>query len=53
MTAIAESVERHHRAIIVALLSLIVLFLVACALNDLIPLCHYVFGCDHAFHDAA
>jgi hypothetical protein len=52
MTTIAESIEKFHKPIIVSLLSLIVLFLVACALNDLIPICHYVFGCDHAFHSA-
>lgn len=49
----ATAVERRHRAIIVALLSLIVLFLVACALNVLIPICHYVFGCDHGFRASA
>jgi hypothetical protein len=53
MTTIAESVEKHHKAIIASLLSLIALFLVACALNDLIPICHYVFGCDHGFHSGA
>jgi len=50
MTTIAESVEKYHKPIIVSLLSLIVLFLVACAFNDVIPICHYVFGCDHSFH---
>ncbi|UCH72629.1 MAG: hypothetical protein JSU82_09535 [Rhodospirillales bacterium] len=50
MAPIAESVERHHRSIIYALLSLIALFIVACALDDLIPICHFIFGCDHGFH---
>jgi hypothetical protein len=50
MTTIAESIEKFHKTIIVSLLSLIVLFLVACAFNDVIPICHYVFGCDHIYH---
>jgi hypothetical protein len=50
MTTITESVERHHKPIIISLLSLIVLFLVACAFNDVIPICHYIFGCDHSYH---
>jgi hypothetical protein len=50
MTTIAESVENNHRAIILSLLSLIVVFLVACTFHDVMPICHYVFGCDHSFH---
>lgn len=53
MTGFNESILRHHRVIIGAQLSLIVLFLVACAFNDLIPICHYVFGCDHDLHGTA
>jgi hypothetical protein len=50
MTTIDESVERHYKAIILSLVSLIVAILVSCAFNDVIPICHYVFGCDHSFH---
>ena len=50
MSEFANSVEKHHQAIILALLSVIVFFAVACLLNDVLPICHYVFGCDHAFH---
>ena len=50
MTALANSVERHHRFIIVSLMTLIIVFLVSCAFNGLLPICHYVFGCDHGFH---
>jgi hypothetical protein len=50
MTTIAHSVEKHHRPIIYALISLIVLFLVSCTFNDALPICHYIFGCDHSFH---
>jgi len=50
MTALANSVERHHRPIILLLMALIAVFLVSCAFNGLLPICHYVFGCDHGFH---
>jgi hypothetical protein len=26
------------------------LFLTACLFHDVIPICHYLFGCDHAMH---
>jgi hypothetical protein len=50
MVTFAETVETHHKAIILSLLSLIAVFLVACSLHDVLPICHYVFGCDHGFH---
>jgi hypothetical protein len=27
-----------------------VLFLLACTFNGVLPICHYIFGCDHMFH---
>jgi len=42
--------EQHHRLIIGTLTSVIVLFLTACTFHDTLPICHYVFGCDHAMH---
>jgi len=50
MTALATSVEKHHRLIILSLMSAIVIFLTACTFHDVLPICHYVFGCDHGFH---
>ena len=50
MAALANSLERHHRLIILSLMTLIVVFVVSCAFNGLLPICHYVFGCDHGFH---
>jgi hypothetical protein len=50
MTTVTEAVETHHRTIILFLLSLIAVFLAACSLHDVLPICHYVFGCDHSFH---
>ncbi len=51
MTTLTKSVETNHRTIILFLLSLIAVFLVACSLHDVFPICHYVFGCDHGFHN--
>jgi hypothetical protein len=50
--------ETHHRGIIFSLAFVVVFFVVvffaaACTLHDVIPICHYVFGCDHQLHMAA
>ena len=29
---------------------IVVFFAAACTLHDVIPICHYVFGCDHQLH---
>ena len=50
MSAFNDSIEQHHRPIIATLGGLILLFLVACLLHDAIPICHYIFGCDHRLH---
>jgi len=50
MNTINESIEKHHRAIIFPLLFVIVFFAASCTLHDIIPICHYVFGCDHGLH---
>ena len=50
MAALSATVERHHRAIIAVLVLMIALFLLACTFHDVIPVCHYLFGCDHALH---
>ena len=50
MTAIAASIERQHRPIIAGLVFVILFFLTACTFHDVIPVCHYLFGCDHAVH---
>jgi hypothetical protein len=50
MTSLAQSVERHHQLIILSLGAIIAFFLASCAFNDVLPICHYVFGCDHGFH---
>lgn len=50
MTAMTAALERHHRVIIAGLALIILFFLVACLLHDVIPICHFLFGCDHAMH---
>lgn len=50
MTHISASIEKHHQKIIGGLVLVIAFFLVACTFHDVIPVCHYLFGCDHAMH---
>ena len=50
MNAIYAVMEKNHRVIIFALAGVIVLFLVACTFHDVLPICHYLFGCDHMMH---
>ena len=50
MSAIAATVEKYHRLIILALVGVILLFLVACTFHDVLPICHYLFRCDHLMH---
>ncbi len=50
MTRISASIQKHHQLIIGGLVAVILFFLVACTLHDVIPVCHYLFGCDHAMH---
>ena len=42
--------ETHHRGIIFSLSFVVVFFAAACTLHDVIPICHYLFGCDHQLH---
>ena len=52
MTTLANSVEKHHQLIIMLLISAIVIFIASCTFHNVLPICHYVFGCDHGFHAA-
>jgi hypothetical protein len=45
--------ETHHRLIIFTLAFVVVFFAAACTFHDVIPICHYLFGCDHGMHAAA
>ena len=53
MATFDSFLERNHKPIIAVLSLVIVAMVVSCAFDDLIPVCHYLFGCDHAFHGAA
>jgi hypothetical protein len=53
MTTFNLWMETHHRGIIFSLAFVVVFFAAACTLHDVIPICHYVFGCDHQLHMAA
>lgn len=47
MTAIAQFVDRNHKAIVYAQFGLILFFLLACTFNGVLPICHWLFNCDH------
>ena len=47
MTAIAEAVERHYLGIIYSQLGVILFFALACTFNGVLPVCHWLFNCDH------
>jgi hypothetical protein len=53
MHTIDDLMERHHRPIIFSLAFVIMFFVAACTFNDIIPVCHYLFGCDYALHMSA
>jgi len=50
MITVSESVERHHKLIIAAMAFAIVFFLFACTFHEVVPVCHWLFGCDHGMH---
>jgi len=45
--------EKHHRPIILSLAIVVFFFAAACTFHDVIPICHYLFGCDHGLHITA
>jgi len=50
MTPILAVIDDHHRIIIAGLAFIVVFFAAACTFHDVIPVCHYLFGCDHGMH---
>ena len=50
MNSFAIAVERNHRIIIIGLLGVIAFFLFSCTFHDVLPICHWLFGCDHMVH---
>jgi len=47
MTAVFAVMEKYNKIIIFSLVGVIALFLFACTFNDVLPICHWIFGCDH------
>ena len=47
MATINVLMEPHRRGIIFTLAFVVVFFAAACTFHDIIPIYHYVFGCDH------
>ena len=49
-TRIGNTIDTNPRLIAGILGGLILFFLAACLLHDVIPICHWLFGCDHRMH---
>ena len=49
-TRITGTIDTHPRLIAGILGAMILFFLAACLLHDVIPICHWLFGCDHRMH---
>ena len=47
MDTVSTLMEQYHRAIIFSLAFVVVFFAASCTFHDVIPICHYLFGCDH------
>ena len=47
--SVGNTVETRPKLVAGVLFGIILFFAVACALNDVIPVCHYLFRCDHRF----
>ena len=50
MATFDSVLERNHRAIIFSLAFVVLFFAASCSFHDIIPICHYLFGCDHQIH---
>jgi len=50
MTAVYAVMEKYNKIIIFSLVGVIALFLLACTFHDVLPICHWIFGCDHMMH---
>lgn len=48
--SLSLAIEKYHKLIIVIMAIMIVFFLTACLFHDTMPICHYLFGCDHRLH---
>ena len=46
---VGRTVDERPRLVAGVLFGVILFFALACVLNEVIPICHYLFGCDHRF----
>ena len=53
MTTMSASIDKHHKSIIIALSLIILAMVTSCTFHDVIPICHWLFGCDHQLHSLA
>ena len=47
--AVGNTVEDRPKLVAGVLFGIILFFALVCLLNDVIPVCHYLFRCDHRF----
>lgn len=47
MTTLGEVIDNHHRGIVYGQFGVILFFVLACTFNDVLPVCHWLFNCDH------
>ena len=50
MHTINTWIDQHYRSIIYSLGFVLLFFAASCTFHDVIPICHYIFGCDHLMH---
>ena len=50
MHTINSWIDLHYKSIIYSLAFVLVFFAASCTFHDVIPVCHYFFGCDHLMH---
>ena len=49
-TSITGTIDNHPRVVAGILGAMILFFLAACLAHDAIPVCHWIFRCDHRYH---
>ena len=45
--SVGRAVEERPKVVAGALMMVVIFFALACTFHDLIPVCHYLFRCDH------
>ena len=50
MQTINTWIDQYYRPMIFSLGFVVLFFAASCTFHDVIPVCHYIFGCDHLMH---